>query len=127
MPAAADGYYQKVDAQPVIDDVIEFVFDRQRAYYQEQGIEFDIVDAVAYNRPGLLYDCDRRIRALQEFQSHEAAAALAAANKRIANILKKQHDRRLASDEAAERSAEKETLSAAAGDARRKPARVCRR
>ncbi len=87
---AADGYYQKVDAHAVIDEVIDYVFDRQRAYYQEQGIEFDIVDAVAYDRPGLLYDCDLRIRALQEFQSHEAAAALAAANKRIANILKKQ-------------------------------------
>ena len=87
---AADGFHNKVDAHAVIDDVVEYIFDRQRAYYQEQGIEFDIVDAVAYSRPGRLYDCDRRIRALQEFQRHEAAPALAAANKRISNILKKQ-------------------------------------
>ncbi len=97
---AADGYYEKVDAHAVIDEVIDYVFDRQRAYYQEQGIEFDIVDAVAHNRPGLLYDCDLRIRALQEFQSHEAAAALAAANKRIANILKKQDQAAAGVDEA---------------------------
>ncbi|TNF89500.1 MAG: glycine--tRNA ligase subunit beta, partial [Gammaproteobacteria bacterium] len=90
--AAADGYYGKVEAAEVIDEVIDYVFDRLRAYYQEQGIGFDIVDAVAYNRPGRLYDCDMRIRAVHEFQSHEAASALAAANKRISNILKKQEN-----------------------------------
>lgn len=87
---AADSYFNRIEAATVIDDVIDYVFDRLRAYYQEQGIGFDIVDAVAYSRPGMLYDCDLRIRALAEFQSHEAAAALAAANKRIGNILKKQ-------------------------------------
>jgi glycyl-tRNA synthetase beta chain len=87
---AADGYRNQVEAHPAIAEVIEFVFDRQRAYYQEQNIGFDVVDAVAYNRPGLLYDCDLRIRAVQAFQHHEAAQALAAANKRISNILKKQ-------------------------------------
>ena len=88
--AAADGYHKTIEAAAVIDEVIDYVFDRLRAYYQEQGIGFDIVDAVAYSRPGQLYDCDLRIRALHEFQSHEAALALAAANKRIGNILKKQ-------------------------------------
>jgi len=87
---AADGYINQIEAHPAIAEVIEFVFDRQRAFYQEQGIGFDVVDAVAYSRPGLLYDCDLRIRAVQEFQHHEAAQALAAANKRISNILKKQ-------------------------------------
>ena len=88
--AAADGYFKQVKAEVVIGEVIEFVFDRQRAYYHEQGISFDVVEAVAYNRPGRLFDCDQRIRAVQEFQNHEAAPALAAANKRIGNILKKQ-------------------------------------
>jgi glycyl-tRNA synthetase beta chain len=87
---AADGYVNQIEAHPAIGEVIEFVFDRQRAYYQEQDIGFDLVDAVAYSRPGLLYDCDLRIRAVQEFQHHEAAQALAAANKRITNILRKQ-------------------------------------
>ena len=87
---AADGYSNQIEAHAAIAEVIEFVFDRQRAYYQEQNIGFDVVDAVVYSRPGLLYDCDLRIRAVQDFQSHEAAPALAAANKRISNILKKQ-------------------------------------
>ncbi len=88
--AAADGYPDMLEAGAAIDAVIDFVFDRLRGYYQEQGIGFDIVDAVACSRPYSLYDCDLRIRALLEFQRHDAAVALAAANKRIANILKKQ-------------------------------------
>jgi len=88
--AAAAGYPEKLNAGAAVDDVIEYIFDRQRAYYQELEIRFDVVDAVAHDRPGRLHDCDLRIRAVQEFQSHEAAPALAAANKRITNILKKQ-------------------------------------
>ena len=84
-----DRLKQKIDAGPVITEVIDYIFDRLRAYYQDRGIPFDIVDAVIYNRPGLLYDCDRRVQALYQFQKNEAAVALAAANKRIANILKK--------------------------------------
>ena len=87
---AAAGYPEALNAENAIGDVIEYIFDRQRAYYQDLGIRFDVVDAVAHDLPGLLYDCDLRIRAVQEFQSNEAAAALAAANKRIANILRKQ-------------------------------------
>ena len=79
----------KVDAGPVVGEVIDYIFERLRAYYQDQGIPFDIVDAVIYNRPGRLSDCDRKLRALYEFQNNEAALALAAANKRIENILKK--------------------------------------
>ena len=73
--------------------MIEYIFDRLRAYYQEQGINFDIVDAVVCDRPPVLRDCDNKIQALNQFQSNDAALALAAANKRISNILKKQkHD-----------------------------------
>jgi glycyl-tRNA synthetase beta chain len=88
--AAADAYPPELHADAAIDPVIEYILDRQKAYYQEQGIRFDVVDAVAQDQPGSLYDCDLRIRALQAFQQHEAAPALAAANKRIANILRKQ-------------------------------------
>jgi glycyl-tRNA synthetase beta chain len=87
---AADGFPAELGAQGAIDAVIAYIFDRQRAYYQELDIRFDVVDAVAHDQPGQLYDCDLRIRAVQAFQQHEAAGALAAANKRIANILKKQ-------------------------------------
>jgi len=87
---AAEAYADELDAGASVDAVIEYIFDRQKGYYQEQDIRFDVVDAVVHDHPGSLYDCDLRIRALQEFQGHEAALALAAANKRIANILRKQ-------------------------------------
>ena len=44
---------------------------------------------MACDKPTLLWDCDRRIQALSQFQTNPAALALAVANKRIANILKK--------------------------------------
>ena len=87
---AADGLSKTIDASAVIDEVLDYLYDRLKSYYQEQGIGYDIVDAVLSTRPGLLNDCNRRVQALHQFQSHEAAAALAAANKRISNILKKQ-------------------------------------
>lgn len=89
--AAAAGYEDSdLDAKAVTGDVIEYVFDRMRAYYEEQGVGFDVVDSVIHRRCGRLYDCELRILAVQAFQRHEAATALAAANKRISNILKKQ-------------------------------------
>ncbi len=87
---ASEGLAQKIDTDGVEAEVVDYIFDRLRAYYQEQGIGFDIVDAVACDRPTVLLDCDRRIQALNQFQSNDAALALAAANKRISNILKKQ-------------------------------------
>ena len=89
--AAAAGYKTSdIEAEAVIGDLIDYVFDRMRAYYEEQGVGFDIVDSVIHRRSGKLYDCELRILAVQAFQQHEAATALAAANKRISNILKKQ-------------------------------------
>ena len=80
----------RIGSAQTVDEVINYIFDRLGAYYQEQQIGFDIVDAVIATSPTGLYDCDLRIQAVSRFQQHEAAAALAAANKRINNILKKQ-------------------------------------
>jgi glycyl-tRNA synthetase beta chain len=87
---ACDALADKFEAGSVADDVSDYIFDRLRAYYQEQDISFDIVDAVICTKPAILSDCDRRVQAVNQFQSNTAAIALAAANKRIANILKKQ-------------------------------------
>ncbi len=87
---AAQSLSDKVEADAVVDDVVDYIFDRLKSYYQEQGIAYDIVDAVLAVKSTLLNDCDRRVQALHQFQSHDAALALAAANKRISNILKKQ-------------------------------------
>jgi len=86
---ACEALADKFDAGSVADDVSDYLFDRLRAYYQEQGIGFDIVDAVISTKPAILSDCDRRVQAVNQFQNNDAAIALAAANKRIANILKK--------------------------------------
>ena len=83
---------KSVQTQNVVDEVFDYILDRLRAYYQERDIGFDIVDAVITAKVTVLFDCDRRIQAVSRFQSNEAALALAAANKRINNILKKQSE-----------------------------------
>jgi glycyl-tRNA synthetase beta chain len=87
---ACEALADKFDAGSVGDEVSDYIFDRLRSYYQDQGISFDIVEAVICTKPAVLSDCDRRVQAVNQFQSNNAAIALAAANKRIANILKKQ-------------------------------------
>lgn len=76
-------------ADKIIDDVLEFLLERMRAYYLNQGIRHDIFDAVKALRPTSPADFDTRVHAVTAFQHEPAAQALAAANKRISNILKK--------------------------------------
>jgi glycyl-tRNA synthetase beta chain len=70
----------------------QFILDRLRAYYTGQGFDVNTFNAVAAVDPARVYDFDRRIRAVSDFFNSEknAAIALAAANKRIANILRKE-------------------------------------
>jgi glycyl-tRNA synthetase beta chain len=74
-------------------DVYDYVIERLRAYYVEGGAGFDVstemFDAVLVTRPASPLDFDARLRALVEFLRLPEALALAAANKRIANILRK--------------------------------------
>lgn len=69
--------------------VFEFMMDRLRRYYLDDGITPDVFEAVLERRPTRPYDFDRRIRAVAEFRRLPEANSLAAANKRIVNILKK--------------------------------------
>ncbi|KMT66217.1 glycine--tRNA ligase subunit beta [Catenovulum maritimum] len=70
-------------------DVVEFIFGRFRTWYQDQGFEAEIILAVLAQRPTEPVDFDQRVKAVSEFKQHESAAALAAANKRVGNILAK--------------------------------------
>ncbi|KAA2284275.1 glycine--tRNA ligase subunit beta [Arenimonas fontis] len=70
-------------------ELYEFILERLRAYYVEQGVPALQFDAVAGVRPASLLDFDRRLKAIAEFARLREAASLAAANKRIRNILKK--------------------------------------
>lgn len=113
---ACENLSDKFDAGSVVDEVTDYIFDRLRAYYQEQGIGFDIVDAVICSKPAVLRDCDRRVKAVNQFQSNDAAIALAAANKRIANILKKQSNESLVINETLfEATAEKQLFQQLVG------------
>lgn len=75
-----------------LSDIIElhdFILDRLRGYYEGRDVDASQFDAVAALRPGSLTDIDARLKAIGEFAKLPEAAALAAANKRARNILKK--------------------------------------
>jgi len=78
--------------QQLVDDLREFIYERLRAYYADQGFGSDQFDAVRAVEPETLLDFDRRLRAVAEFAKLPEAAALAAANKRIGNILRQAGD-----------------------------------
>ncbi len=93
---------QALSAQPVADldarraavadEIYEFIMERLRAQYLEdpgQGVSTEIFDAVLATAPRSPLDAEARLRALVEFLKRPEAASLAAANRRIANILKK--------------------------------------
>ena len=89
LDAAANAFDSKLDTAPAVDSVFVYVMDRLRGYYQDQGIEVDLVDAVLATRPVRLLDIDRRIQACRAFRLLPESQSLAAANKRISNILRK--------------------------------------
>ena len=72
-----------------VDSIYDFILDRLRGYYADKGVPGSHFNAVAELKPTSLYDFDRRIDAIGTFAQLPEAAALAAANKRIGNILKK--------------------------------------
>jgi glycyl-tRNA synthetase beta chain len=69
--------------------VVDFILARFKAWYAEQGIASGVVQAVAVNRPTRPADFAARVEAVKSFSTLESAEALAAANKRVANILAK--------------------------------------
>jgi glycyl-tRNA synthetase beta chain len=72
-----------------VAELREFVFDRLRGYYADKGVPPQHFAAVLAVAGGSLADFDRRIGAIGEFATLPEAEALAAANKRIRNILRK--------------------------------------
>jgi glycyl-tRNA synthetase beta chain len=82
-------YGTKLSNAKVVDDVIDFMLGRFRSWYQEEGHSIDTLQAVLARRPTRPADFDARMKAVSHFRTLEAAAALAAANKRVSNILAK--------------------------------------
>ena len=79
----------KVDASKVEQDVFDYIIERLRAYYLDRGILADVFDAVSALSPPRPLDFDKRIKAVTVFRGLAEAESLAAANKRVGNILKK--------------------------------------
>lgn len=86
---AAKGLQDKVDASKAVEDAYTFVMERLKAYYQDQGINSDTVNSVASLNPKQPLDFDQRVKAVADFRNLAESESLAAANKRISNILKK--------------------------------------
>ena len=80
---------EKLTNLNVSTDVFDFMLGRFRAWYQDEGIEVDVIQAVLARRPTKPVDFDRRVKAVSHFRTLDAAESLAAANKRVSNILAK--------------------------------------
>lgn len=92
LPKSKDGKAPVLDAgarrRELAAELHEFIVDRLRSYYSDAGVAADRFEAVRALNPADLGDFDARVRAAAAFAALPEAEALAAANKRIANILR---------------------------------------
>ncbi|MDE1475220.1 glycine--tRNA ligase subunit beta [Xenorhabdus bovienii] len=86
-------YGDKLTNENVVDDVVEFMLGRFRTWYQEQGYSVDAIQAVLARRPTQPADFDARMKAVTHFRTLDEAVSLAAANKRVSNILAKSEEK----------------------------------
>ncbi len=87
---ARKNYQISLPNKDVVDQAFAFIMDRLRAWYSEKGIAANVFSAVLARKPTQPLDFDLRIKAVQHFQQLPQAEALAAANKRVSNILRKE-------------------------------------
>jgi glycyl-tRNA synthetase beta chain len=86
---AIQQFGDKVNAAGLAPQVQDFIFDRLRARYEDEGVEVAVYQAVRAVSPTSPLDFDQRVQAVQAFRALPQAAALAAANKRVSNLLSK--------------------------------------
>lgn len=79
----------KVKSAGLAEQVLEFIFDRLRARYEDEGVDVSVYLSVRALQPGSALDFDQRVQAVQAFRTLPEAAALAAVNKRVSNLLSK--------------------------------------
>ncbi|WAB98150.1 glycine--tRNA ligase subunit beta [Pseudomonas putida] len=79
----------QVKAAGLAEQVLEFIFDRLRARYEDEGIDVATYLSVRALKPGSALDFDQRVQAVQAFRKLPEAEALAAVNKRVSNLLGK--------------------------------------
>ena len=78
-----------VEQDKVSEQLLSFMFDRLRAFYEDKQVPVDIYLAVLANKSNSPLDFDRRVKAVSGFIKLDSAQALAANNKRVSNILAK--------------------------------------
>lgn len=97
MPAilqSAIGLYgERVKQEGLSSQLQDFIFDRLRARYEDEGIDVAVYQSVRALNPVSPLDFDQRVQAVQLFRRLPEAEALAAANKRVSNILAKAEGR----------------------------------
>lgn len=81
--------YGPLENQNVTAEVMNFMLERLKPWYQEKGISYDVLASVIALNVTKPYDLHRRIIAVEEFKKYPDAQALAIANKRVSNILSK--------------------------------------
>ncbi|MDX1597870.1 MAG: glycine--tRNA ligase subunit beta [Marinobacter sp.] len=86
----AEENFSVLTEKDTADTVVDYMLERFRAHYEEQGIGAEVYLAVHARRPTKPLDFDRRVKAVEAFRQLPEALALAGANKRVSNILTKQ-------------------------------------
>jgi glycyl-tRNA synthetase beta chain len=89
LDTAQQGFDDSLTEENVTLDVMRYLFDRLRGYAQDKGIKSDVFEAVLAVQPTRPLDFMQRLYAVDAFRQLEQAEALAAGNKRIGNILRK--------------------------------------
>ena len=82
-------YSNKLTNNNVVEDIVNFMQGRFRAWYQEKGFAIDTIQAVLAINPTKPADFDTRVNAVTHFRTLPEASSLAEANKRVSNILSK--------------------------------------
>ena len=87
---ASLGGFESIEvASDTAEKVFEFMLERFRSWYADEGISSSVFQSVMELKPRRPYDFNKRIQAVSSFTQLEEAAALAAANKRVSNLLDK--------------------------------------
>ncbi|MDU8501657.1 glycine--tRNA ligase subunit beta [Pseudomonas syringae] len=79
----------KIKPAGLAEQVLDFIFDRLRARYEDEGVDVAVYLSVRALQPASALDFDQRVQAVQAFRKLPQAAALAAVNKRVSNLLSK--------------------------------------
>lgn len=86
---AAEQLGDSITVEDTPQAVYDFMLERLKGLYLDSGVPLDVFEAVASVHPESVADFEHRVRAVGDFSALPEAQSLAAANKRIANILKK--------------------------------------